>query len=80
MIDPEQVVEIRRLYFAEHWKIGTIATALRLHPDTVRGAVETDRFNRTRVVRASALLDPYLPFIRATLEQYPRLRAHGCIR
>src|SRR5213593_3636598 len=75
MIEPEQVVEIRRLYFAEHWKIGTIATAFRLHPDTVRGAVETDRFNRTRVVRASALLDPYLPFIRATLEQYPRLRA-----
>jgi transposase len=75
MIAPEQVVRIRQLYFAEHWKVGTIASALQLHPDAVRGAIETDRFNRTRVVRASALLDPYLPFISATLEQYPRLRA-----
>ena len=48
---------------------------LGLHPDTVRGAVETDRFNRAKVVRASALIDPYLGFIRQTLEQYPRLRA-----
>ena len=75
MIPPDQVVEIRRLYFAEHWKIGTIATALGVHPDTVRGSVETDRFNRAKVVRARALIDPYLGFIRQTLEQYPRLRA-----
>ena len=75
MISPEQVAEIRRLFFAEHWKIGTIATAKGLHPDTVRGAVETDRFNRAKVVRASTLIDPYLGFIRETLEQYSRLRA-----
>jgi hypothetical protein len=25
MIPPEQIAEIRRLYYAEHWKIGTIA-------------------------------------------------------
>lgn len=75
MIPPEQVAEIRRLFFAEHWKIGTIATALGLHPDTVGSAVETDRFNRMKVIRASALIDPYLGFIRQTLEQYSRLRA-----
>ena len=38
MIPPETIAEIRRLFFAEHWKIGTIATALDVHPDTVRGA------------------------------------------
>jgi hypothetical protein len=27
--------EIRRLYFAEHWKRGTIATQLGVHFDTV---------------------------------------------
>ena len=74
MIPPEQVAKIRRLFFAEHWKIGTIAAQLRLHPDTVRGAIETDRFNRTKRVRPSQL-DPYLAFIRETLERYPRLRA-----
>jgi len=27
MISPEQVAEIRRLFFAEHWKIGTRTVA-----------------------------------------------------
>ncbi len=75
MIAPAEIAEIRRLFFAEHWKVGTIAAALGLHPDTVRAAVETERFNRAKVVRASTLLDPYADFIRQTLERYPRLRA-----
>jgi transposase len=75
MIAPEQIAEIRRLFYAEHWKIGTIATSLGLHPDTVRGAVATDRFNRPRLVRTSTLTDPYLGFIGQTLGQYPNLRA-----
>ena len=75
MIPPEPIAEIRRLFFAEHWKVGTIAAALGLHPDTVRDAVETDRFNRAKIVRASTLTDPYIDFIRQTLERYPRLRA-----
>ena len=43
MIPDEQVVRIRHLFHAEHWKIGTIAAELLLHPDTVRRALETDR-------------------------------------
>ena len=74
MISEAQRAEIRRLYYAEHWRIGTIASELSLHPDTVRAALETARFNRRTVVRPSAL-DPYTDFIRATLEQYPKLRA-----
>ena len=74
MIEPEKVAEIRRLFYAEHWKIGTIAAFLHLHANTVRAAVESDRPNRPRQLRKS-LADPYLPFIRQTLEQYPRLRA-----
>lgn len=75
MIAPEQVAEIRRLFFAEHFKVGTIASNLGVHPDTVRRAIETDRFNRPRLVRAAPLTDPYVEFIRQTLETYPRLRA-----
>jgi transposase len=75
MITPEQRAEIRRLYYAEHWKVGTIATQLGVHHDTVLTAI-----NRASVLtrggrcRATAL-DPYLPFVRDTLAQYPRLRA-----
>ena len=74
MIPPAQVTEIRRLFFAEHWRVGTIAAQLDLHPDTVRRALATERFVRPGVARPHAL-DPYLPFLQATLQQYPRLRA-----
>jgi transposase len=74
MIAPEMRTEIRRLFFAEHWKIGTIAEAIGVGWDTVRGVVESVGFNRTRVVRAS-VTEPYMAFLRATLDRYPRLRA-----
>jgi hypothetical protein len=75
MIDPELVAKIRLLFFAEHWKIGTIATQLNLHRDSVRAALETDRFNRPKQDRTSCKTDPYVNFIRQTLAQYPRLRS-----
>jgi AraC-like DNA-binding protein len=55
MIPPAQVAEIRRLFFAEHWRVGTIATQLGLHPDTVRRALATERFARPAVVRPSVI-------------------------
>jgi len=42
MITPEQHAEIRRLYFGEHWKVGTIAAALGVHHGTVRAAIAHD--------------------------------------
>ena len=74
MISPETHVEVRRLFYAEHWKIGTIASKLGIHPDAVRHALEFDRLPRSRPLRPS-LTDPYREFLRQTLEQYPRLRA-----
>ena len=75
MITPAQRAEIRRLYYAEHWKIGTIATQLGLHRETVRAAVERESPDVPPSVWRSSIIDPYLPFIRDTLTQYPRLRA-----
>src|ERR1700723_3340690 len=74
MIANEQVAKIRHLFHAEHWKIGTIAAELHLHPDTVRAALDTDRFRSHPRLR-DRLTDPYLDFLRQTLQQYPRLRA-----
>lgn len=74
MLDPERLATIRRLYYAEHWKIGTIATELGVHRDTVRAAIETDPLNRPRRLRPS-LLDPFVAFLRETLDRHPRLRA-----
>jgi len=75
MISKEQRAKIRRLYYAEHWKVGTIATQLELHHLTVRRALELDQQPAPpRRVRWS-ILDTHKPFIAQTLEQYPRLRS-----
>src|SRR6266704_3543452 len=59
MISEEQVTHIRHLFHAEHWKIGTIAAELGLHPDTVRAALDTGRF-RSRPRLRDRLTDSYL--------------------
>src|SRR5215467_9648473 len=76
MLNEETRTLARHLFYAEHWKIGTIAQELQIHADTVRHALEADRFRgaRARTLRAT-ITDPYLPFIRQVLDQYPRLRA-----
>jgi transposase len=75
MISRAQHAEIRRLFYAEHWPVGTIATALGLHHDTVQRAIEPDRGIHPGPQIRPSVLDPYKAFIAATLEQYPRLRA-----
>ena len=66
MIDEATRATIRHLFYAEHWKIGTIARELGLHPETVSRAVETERFRNYRTVRSCAT-DPFIDFIRETL-------------
>lgn len=75
MITEDVRARIRRLFFVEHWKVGTIAAELGLHRDTVACAVDTSRFRNCRFRGEALILDPYREFVRATLEQYPRLRA-----
>jgi hypothetical protein len=71
MIPPEHCAEIRRLFFAEHWRIGTIATTLSVHHDTVRQAVQAERFIRPGAQIRPSTLDPYQPFLRrARLARY----------
>ncbi len=73
MIAPETVAEIRRLFYAEHWKVGTIAAALDLHADTVKHALRAVvPVSRTPAPR---VLEPYETFVRETLQRHPRLRA-----
>ena len=74
MISPETRAQIRRYFYAEHWKVGTIATELNIHPDAVHNAIESERFKSAQLPRTS-IVDPYGEFIRLTLEQHPGLRA-----
>lgn len=70
----ETEAEIRRLHYAEHWKVGTISNQLGIHPDVVRrvlGLLEP----RSRSSLRPRLVDPYIGFINETLATYPTLPA-----
>lgn len=75
MITPEQRAQIRRLFYAEHWKVGTIVTELGVHPDTVHRAIESERFQNNAPVVRPTRLDPFKAFIVEVLERHPRLRS-----
>jgi transposase len=73
VIDVETVTRIRHLYYAEHWPVGTIASELGLHHETVKRALSDGP--RTQAPMRPGLLDPYVGLIREVLERHPRLRA-----
>ena len=76
MIDDSVYATIRRLFFGEHWKIGTITAQLHVHPDTVRRVIDSKAFNTKRPgPTQESLAAPYLDFIKEQLKLYPTLRA-----
>lgn len=75
MIDAALRARIRRLFYAEHWRVGTISTELGVHHDAVRLAIEADRFVRPGAQVRPTMLDPYKGLIAKILEDHPRLRA-----
>jgi len=73
-VDKKVEEEIRRLHYAEHWRVGTIASQLGHHPDVVKrvlGLLEP----REPGLPRPRILDPFVEFISETLKQYPRLKA-----
>ena len=74
MIDAAKEADILRLFHAESWPVNTIARELGIHHSVVERVVRSERAPTPLLVRAT-ILDPYLPFIRKTLEEHPRLRA-----
>lgn len=74
-IAPELRAQILRLYQAELWRIGTIATQLHVHRDTVRRVLEAANVMRAQQSLRASQADPYLPFIRETLTKFPTLTA-----
>ncbi len=75
MISPELRTRIRALFFGEHWKVGTISAELCVHPDAVKCAIDTERMRNTFTRLCHSQLDPFKPFVAATLGTYPRLCA-----
>jgi transposase len=75
VIGPEREAEILRLYHAEKWRIGTIATQLGVHHSTVRRVLAQAGMSAGQQMSRPSIIDDFAPFIQETLAKYPRLRA-----
>lgn len=83
-ISKEKEAEILRYYHVEKWPVGTISKQLHVHHDTVHRVLSqaTGTTRQERTLRES-IIEPYLPFIKETLEKYPSLcasRLYGMVK
>ena len=74
-IDKECEAKILRYHFVEHWGVHTIASQLNLHHSTVDRVLSQAGLPKVERAMGPSIIDPYLPLIVETLEQYPRLTA-----
>jgi len=79
MIDAEVRVQIRRYFYAEHWEVGTISQALGVHPDTVKQAIEVERFHRAEQLRSS-MLDTIFRFCARRWKRIRGFSPRACFR
>ena len=74
-ISREKEAEILRFAHAEKWRVGTIAKQLGVHHTTVTRVLEHNGVPRAERVTGPSMIDPHLPMILETLEQFPKLPA-----
>jgi len=74
-ISAELEAKILRYFHVEKWLAGTIARQLGIHHGTVDRVLSQAGLPKLERPHRASLLDPYLPFVQATLEQYPTLTA-----
>ena len=74
-VTAKESASILRLHHAEKWLVGTIATELGRHHDTIERVLAQSGLPVSKSLTRARLVDPFLPFIKETLAKYPRLRA-----
>ncbi len=72
-IDKELEAKILRYHYVEKWKVGTISRQLNIHHDTVERVLSQAGMPKIERACRPSLIESYLPFVMATLKQYPRL-------
>ena len=74
-VTAEETAKILSLHHAEHWPVGTIGAQLGRHHDTVERVLAQSGLEVHKQSTRPRLVDPFVPFLKETLEKYPRLRA-----
>jgi transposase len=75
MISKEAEANVLRLFHAEKWRIGTIASQLRLHHTTVQRVLRQAGVEPKQIAPRPSMSDTFVPFIIAQLEKHPDLCA-----
>jgi len=74
-IPPDLEAQILRYHHVEKWRVGTIARQLHIHRSTVMRVLAQAGLPKSGAAVRRSQIEPYLPFIRATLEKFPTLTA-----
>ena len=75
-ISPEMRAAIRRMFYAEHHRIRSIADHFGIHYSTVNRALNQD-YKRmgSKLGRRKVLVDVYVEYITSRLEKHPKIKA-----
>ena len=74
-IDKQTEAKILRYHFVEQWRVGTIATQLGIHHGVVDRVLAQAGLPKVERSQRTSIIDPYLPFIIDTLNEFPSLTA-----
>lgn len=75
MIPKDLEERILRLHLVEGWLVGTIASDVGVHHNTVKRVLNSHGVPLQPEPRWPSMVDPYRPFIEETLAQHPKLPA-----
>ena len=83
MYSQEVTSKVLRLHLVEKWPVTTIGRELGLHHSTVQRILHQAGAPTQSAAPRPRLVDPYLPFVMATLEKHPELcasRLYGMVK
>lgn len=75
MIGKELEIKIKQHHFRDKWSIGTIATQLSIHPDTVKRVIENSAKKESKSSIKVLPIEAHREFIERMLVDYPTIRA-----
>ena len=67
-VTAEESAAILRLHHVEGWPVGTIGAELGRHHDTVEGVLAHTDIGVHKASTRTRLVDPFVPFLKETLE------------
>jgi transposase len=79
-LSPEARAAVLRLYHAEKWPVGTIASELGVHHGAVTRVLRAEGLPPHQARPRPMLIDPFLPFVQETLARHPALCASRLFR